>query len=325
MERAKSGAAAGPKPTWHYSTAEKVQAAWRCVRQRARPRRVLFAGPFAGEFGYELMQWQAFVRARRPHYEAVHVFTYPGRDYLYEGCHVHYHDIDLRTAGYGYGRQSPHEARERAAAKAAALGLGEYDLFDPMVLCTQYHKRLFWRQEFRLFQETPRPGGIRDVAFHFRSIDKAGPDRTRNYQPELVRQLVEMGRAAGWRMVCIGHPDYSLCPEGVEDFRSLDLRETVSALCSVRLLAGELSGPMHLANLCGLPTAFFADGQWRIDNCLGWNPFRVPLYVIANDTMQPAPALVFERVRAALADLENRTGGFLQPAFTLPAQPIANF
>jgi len=47
------------------------------------------------EFGFELMQWQGYVRARRAHYEQAHVITYPGRDYLYENCVVHYHDIRL--------------------------------------------------------------------------------------------------------------------------------------------------------------------------------------------------------------------------------------
>lgn len=79
-----------------------------------------------------------------------------------------------------------------------------------------------------------------------------------------------------------------------------------------------------LANLCGKPTVFFADGQWRMDFCLRWNPFRVPLYIAANDTMQPEPARVFAALKDALADLRARTGGFTRPAYTFPAQPIAN-
>jgi hypothetical protein len=305
------------------SPREKIRLAFHCLRQRLCPRRHLIAGPYVGEFGYEVMQWQGYVRARRSAYESVHVLTYPGRDYLYEGCSVHHHDVELRTAGYNYGSMEPTERHRRAHALAAELGLTDYDIFDTSLLCTRYHKMLFWRQEFRLFREAPKPGGQRDVAFHFRAIDKTGPDRSRNYRRELAEEIVRLGSAAGWRMICVGHPDYSLCPEGVEDLRSVDLRETVAALCSVRLLAGELSGPFHLANLCGVPTAFFADGQWRIDNCLGWNPFRVPLYVIANDTMQPPSELVFAKVREALADLEVRTDHFQKEIYTVPAKPIS--
>src|SRR5215467_7164551 len=63
------------------AVAEKMALFAIALKQKAFPRRNLFAGPYAGEFGYEVMQWQGFVRARRAHYETVHVLTYPGRDY----------------------------------------------------------------------------------------------------------------------------------------------------------------------------------------------------------------------------------------------------
>src|SRR5437879_4401140 len=113
-----------------YSTIEKLRLFLPCIRQKMAPRRNLFAGPYAGEFGYELMQWQGFVRARRRCYEQVHVLTYPGRDYLYEGCAVHYHNIDLKQAGYWYGRLSPARAQEMARTKANEIGLKDYDIFD---------------------------------------------------------------------------------------------------------------------------------------------------------------------------------------------------
>src|SRR4029077_21297644 len=61
-----------------------------CIRQRLLPKRNLFAGPYAGEFGWELMQWQGFVRARRAPYEQVHVLTYPRRELFYEGLPITY-------------------------------------------------------------------------------------------------------------------------------------------------------------------------------------------------------------------------------------------
>lgn len=311
--------------SYKYSPAEKIFLCLPCLRQKWRPKRHLFAGPFAGEFGFELMQWQGFVRARKPFYESVHVLTYPGRDYLYEGCHVHYHDIDLKKAGYWYGQFSPEQAHRVAAARAAEIGLEDYDIFDTSLLCTRYHKILFWRQEFKLFEETPVTPEIRDIAFHFRAVNKAGPDDTRNYSPAHAGELVRLCREGGFSVICIGHPEYSLCPEGVEDFRSVDLRRTVAAISSVRVVSGEISGPLHLANLCGKPTVFFADGQWRIDFCRGWNPFRVPLYVAADDTMQPAPSRVFAALRDALRDLRERTNNYTRPAYTFPAQRIANY
>jgi hypothetical protein len=311
---------------WYYSVAEKLGLYVLCLAQKSRPRRNLLAGPFVGEFGYEVMQWQGFVRALRRHYEEVHVLTYPGRDYLYEGCQIHHHDTQLHRAAHAYGRLVRGEARSIAATKAAEIGLKDYDIFEPSLLCTQYHKRLFGPQEFRLFEEPPLGPAMIDIAFHFRAVRKEGPDQeNKNYLPALADQLVALCLARGISVSCIGHPDYAYCAPGCPDHRSVDLRQTVAAISSVRAVAGENSGPMHLANLCGKPTILWAKDQWRIDYSLRWNPFRVPIYIAANDTCQPAPDLVAKAIANVLQELKERSGYFTRPLYTLPAQPIANY
>jgi len=325
MSAEKSPASTPKDVTYVYRPAEKLRLFLPCLRQRLRPRRNLFAGPFAGEFGYELMQWQGFIRARRPLYEQVHVLTYPGRDYLYEGCRVHHHDIDLKNAGYWYGRLSPAQSRAMVEAKTVEIGLKDYDIFDTSLLCTQYHKMFFWRQEFRLFEEPMVTPENRDVAFHFRAVQKQGPDRAKNYDPSLADELAGLCLKQGLSVICVGHPDYAYCAKGCEDWRRTDLRESVAAIGSARLLAGENSGATHLANLCGRSTVLWANDQWRIDYSLRWNPFRVPIYTAANDTCQPDPQRVVRAIAEALNDLKNRTGSFQTPCYTLPAQPIANF
>jgi hypothetical protein len=311
---------------YRYSYAEKAGLFLVCLAQRLKPRRNLLAGPFAGEFGYEVMQWQGFVRARRRHYEAVHVLTYPGRDYLYEGCQVHPHDTRLDRAGYLYGQLNRWQAREIATAKAVEIGLEDYDIFEPSLLCTQYHKRVFGRQDFRLLEEPPLTKAILDVAFHFRAVRKQGPDQeNKNYLPAMADKLVAGCLARGISVSCIGHPEYAYCPAGCPDHRSVDLRRTVAAISSVRAVAGENSGPMHLANLCGKPTILWAQHQWRIAYSLRWNPFRVPIYIAANDTSQPPPALVATAIEKSLKDLREKSGDFTRPLYALPAQPIAYY
>jgi len=272
------------------------------------------------------MQWQGFVRARRRHYKEVHVLTYPGREYLYEGCRMHYHDIPLERAGYMYGRLTRAQARQLAQAKATEIGLKDYDIFDPSLLCTQYHKRVFGQQEFRLFQEPPLGVTMLDVAFHFRAVMKEGPDQeNKNYSPALADKLVEQCLGRGISVSCIGHPKYAYCPPGCLDYRSVELARTVAAISSARAVAGENSGPMHLANLCGKPTIVWAQDQWRIDYSLRWNPFRVPIYVAANNTCQPAPEMVAKTVATALDDLRQKSQGFTRPLHQVPAEPIPHY
>lgn len=311
---------AGRAAAYQFNWRDKMAGAFGALRLRFFPRRVLVAGPYVGEFGHELMDWQPWVRAQIARHDEVHVITYPGRDYLYPGCLVHYHDVALETAGYKHGRFSPAQLVTMARKKAAELGLNHYDLMTALHVCTQYHQRFLLPAKFELLGQPPAAGEIRDVAFHFRQVNKEGPDQTRNYPLELCDRLVAFCRAHGLVFFCIGHPRYSYCPAGVEDRRTEDLAASVAAIRSARLLAGELSGPMHLAQLAGTPILIWADGQWRLDNCERWNVFRVPTYIVANDTHRPVPERVGQKIVEALADLRQRTDGFRRPAYILPAR-----
>ena len=281
------------------------------------PRRILVAGPYVGEFGHELMEWQAWVRAQVPRYREVHVITFPGRAALYPGCHVHTHDFPLEKAGYRHGRFSPPELKSMARAKAEELGLKDYDILTAGHLCTRYHQRFILPAKFELLRQAPLGGRYRDVAFHFRWVKKEGPDQTRNYPLELCDQVAALCRKRGYSVCCIGHPRYSYCPAGVEDLRSEDLATSITAISSARLLAGELSGPMHLAQLCGVPILIWADGQWRLDTCEYWNVFRVPTFIVANDTHRPDTGRVVEMVDRAVRELRQRTDNFAKPCYTL--------
>ena len=304
-----------------YSLPEKVRFALASLRQLATPKTNLIA-VYGGEFGYELMQWQGYVRARRPKYKEVHVITFPGREYLYEGCSVSAHDIPLHAAGFRYGVLTPAESSRMAKAKAAELGWTDYDVFLPALLGTQYHKRLFWRQDFRLFEEPPINGVVRDITFHFRAVRKSG-DHVKNYPPALAEKLVELCLSKGLSVSCIGHPEYSLCPKGCEDQRSVSLKGTIAAICSARALVGEISGPTHLANLCGKPAVLWAPFPYKVDYARRWNPFDVPLYIAADDTSEPAPDRVLNTIVRALEDMKRRTNNFQGPLFRLPAVHIA--
>lgn len=310
----------GQAAMYQFTWRDKIAGALDDIRLCFFPRHILVAGPYVGEFGHELMDWQAWVRAQVGRYREVHVITYPGRDYLYPGCKVHYHQVTLETAGYKHGRFSPAELEKMARAQAAELGLKDFDLLTPLHVCTGYHRRHLLPSKFELLGKPPAfAAAFRDVAFHFRNVKKNGPDQSRNYPLEQCDQVAAACRQHGLKICCIGHPRYSYCPAGVEDCRSEDLAASVQAISSVRLLAGELSGPMHLAQLCGVPIVIWADGQWRLNNCERWNVFRVPIYIVANDTHRPAPDLVAEKIIAAFNDLRQRTEEFNQPSYILPA------
>lgn len=96
---------------YKFTLRDKIRGAVRSLKIRFFPNRILVAGPYVGECGHELMDWQPWVRAQIGRYREVHVITYPGRDYLYPGCEVHYHNVSLKEAGYRHGNLSPSKNR----------------------------------------------------------------------------------------------------------------------------------------------------------------------------------------------------------------------
>ena len=48
---------------------------YQSLSQKLFPKKVIIAGPYIGEFGHELLDWQGYVRARKPFYNIVHVIT----------------------------------------------------------------------------------------------------------------------------------------------------------------------------------------------------------------------------------------------------------
>jgi ADP-heptose:LPS heptosyltransferase len=265
-----------------------------------------------------LMEWQAWVRAQVPRYREVHGITFPGRAALYPGCQVHAHDFPLEKAGYRHGRFTPSELKSMARARAEALGLKDYDILTTQHLCTRYHQRFILPGKFDLLRKDPLVGRYRDVACHFRWVKKEGPDQTKNYPQELCDRVVAICQNRGYSVCCIGHPRYSYCPPGMEDLRTEDLEQSIAALCSVHLLVGELSGPLHLAQLCGVPLVTWADAQSQLDTGEYWNTFHVPTFIVTNATRRPEPEQVCETIDRAMEELRQRTDNFAKPSYTLP-------
>lgn len=168
-----------------FSLREKAFGALQGLKLRLFPRRVLVAGPYVGEFGYELMEWQAWVRALAPRYSEVHVLAYAGRDVPYPGCTVHNHGISLEKAGYKHGMFGLDYLDGIARSKAAELGLKDYDLLGIRQVCTRHYRRLILRPSFEALAPVERAAPpVFDVAFHFCRVNKEWPDTLRNY-PEV--------------------------------------------------------------------------------------------------------------------------------------------
>lgn len=285
--------------TW----AEKIGSFLRGVIQRVSPRPTLIVGPYAGEFGHEIMDFQSYVRWNARRYREVHVITYPGREPLYfaPNVTVHTHDFDLKTAGYFYGQRTFGELDEYARIFAAEHGLKTYDIFNTNLLCTRWHRKLLWPQCHEVLGQRTEEPQSRNLVFHFRFINKTGPDDSRNFKPELAQKLIQLCLTKGFHCTCIGHPIYSLCPDGCEDARTEQLEQTVQVIRSCRLVVGELSGPMHLAVYCAKPILTWAPEYKRIWAARRRNPFHVDIGVVSDETTNPDPMQIAQAINNKLS------------------------
>jgi len=267
----------------------------------------LIAGPYLGEFGFELMLWQGYVRRLRRHYSRTIVVSYAHSGYLYEGCEFVSHGLSLAQSGYGIGKTPEALLVAAGTAFAQENGIGAYDqLTGPLIRRRQ--RLLGWSldgQDFLVFHEPVSEERRYDVVFHFRSFVRVGPVvEDKNYPADAAEFLVQECRRLGYSVACVGHPELSSCPQGAVDERFVDLRETVRVISNARLVVGGSSGAMHLASLCARPIVVWIGPPVGIDIYLThWNPHRSPVYVVSDRTFQPPPVDVLGVIEKAIAGL----------------------
>jgi hypothetical protein len=265
-----------------------------------RPGRnpVLFAGPWVGEFGWELMNWQGWVRALAPHYEKVIVCARESSRALYADVATEFLPHTLRGCADHVvlrGVENPGE-RERVLARLEP----EMDHLRPRMFVPASAQR------FIRFGRPPAVPGV-DVLIHARGKVTA---RDRNWSPGSWERLVSELRAMGHRVGGVGLPGDALEIDGVEDFRGLPLQETMDLMAGARLVIGPSSGPMHLASLCGTPHLVWTNrGIYRMGKTSRekyeswWNPLGTPVRVLDDEGFGVEPQKVLEQVRAFLSRL----------------------
>lgn len=256
----------------------------------------LYAGPWAGEFGWEICSWTPCLRHIAQAYNEVVIETVPGSEYLYEFAdriitNPREPDFDMYTG-------TPKKP--------------QYDPGEGFEILTPKH---FWhkhaRKEFRAIRVagkakdvppkkwrklgTEEQEFVADVMCAFR-----GPKRFRGrsypekqWSEERCIALSNMFLEAGYSVACYGGED-NLYVEGTIDFRGVPLDKLCGALSRARVAVGPSSGTIHLASSCGTPhVTWYGRPVVSMERYMSyWNPFDTP--VIFVDVPQPSVGLVFE-------------------------------
>jgi len=262
--------------------------------------KALIAGPCVSEFGWELMEWQGFVRKQAQGIDPRNVIICSTeglwplyRDFSHTFIpHVILCDRDGHRPRKGKVDNPAEVARVRGELSAYEH---KYQKLGYEVIRLESWVRRPPRRKLRDQSFVPYGGLIPTpwkVVIHARNRRCAAPFAGDNYPQKmwdrLIEQIVTKKIAKREEIVAIGTKHASLLPIGVTDKRGMPLNELVNLIASSQLVIGPSSGPMHLASLCRVPHVVWATS--RFQSLIGggnkvryekdWNPFATPVEVI---------------------------------------------
>jgi hypothetical protein len=258
----------------------------------------LFAGPWLGEFGWELMQWQAVVRAASRRYDRTIVCSFPGRAALYA-------DFAAEFVAHPF-IVVPDMAR---ACRGTRPSDGTIDALVPRTSTARLSPGERYRNltpEFIRYG-TPQSEYRGCLVFHARMRRDWGTGR--NWPVELWERLGERLASRGdapptasiGALTASTHVPHSL------DLRGINLCALMDVIASAALVVGPSSGPMHLASLCGTAHLVWV-GEHRLVSRYrkDWNPLQTPCRVL-DCGWRPDVSLVEAEIIGYLDELRRRT------------------
>lgn len=256
----------------------------------------IVAGPWIGEFGWELMSWQGALRKLADVREVI-VCCRRGHTVLYEDFAKTFveHDLDVRRPDCYNGTIADQDAYSRLISRLLELGPNAKP---NSLIPTETQKFIKYGTPDRT------PENRYDIIIHARAPLN---DAKRAWPPEKWEALTELLMDHNLRMAAIGTQAYY--PKITADLRNIPLRETMDLIAGATMVIGPSSGPMHLASLCGTPHIVWTDNKvWpmaKMNNRQryekAWNPFNTPCKVLDDagwdPTVESVASLVLQGVR----------------------------
>lgn len=252
--------------------------------------KILLAGPWVGEFGWELFCWQGYVRKLSRNYDKTIIIGRPNQKFLYEDFCDEYIDFDplgFKTDSWmchdcvvnmGMINNIPHTDYLNGSFDIG-FRYGENGGFDL--------KGLFSNQEFKKYESNTLNKSY-DIIFHCRN-KSTGPDR--NWDKSQWGELFKL-LSPKYTISCIGNSE-AFYIEGSDDLRNIPLSDLVSVMNNSKLIVGPSSGPMHLASLSGLKHLVWSSEHNRSRYLNVWNPFSTEVIFYSKENWNPDPNNIY--------------------------------
>lgn len=261
----------------------------------------LIAGPWVGEFGWELFAWQGYLRSLSKHFFKTTIICRENSSALYKDFTDNIIHHNLRT-----GESDCWFMNNCDIKKSAMQIFNENNIHyenSTVLLPTRIGAppKTHWSTPISIFGKSIKPEYIlfgnknikRNMCiFHVRNRKHRSAD---NWSKSNWDKLFNLISQHGFEVGCIGTKSEALLLEGAIDFRDIDMPVLFDILSNSVACFGPSSGPMHLASLCGCPHVV-----WSIDSNYerytnNWNPLNTPVLFLSDYSWHPTPEFIYEK------------------------------
>jgi len=262
--------------------------------------RTLIAGPWVGEFGWELFAWNAYVRALSRQFDKTVVISRTNSQDLYNDFadeFVSYNpNVGLPDAFFMHNLDTIKAFKEAVTTNKIPL-TSDTTVFLPRRIGLPPHTH--YTQHVLLGSHVIQPEYIcfgeeaktqYDYVFHIRDRELRKED---NWSLDNWRSFKEL--LGNKKFACIGTPSESACIEGVTDLRGYDLKNVLTVLRNAECAFGPSSGPMHLASLCATPHVVWSKDANKVRYEENWNPLSTKVLFTSEHSWHPPPEFVYKK------------------------------
>ena len=256
----------------------------------------IFAGPWVGEFGWELFCWQGYLRQlafklkQNDSQSEFIVSCRPGHEVLYE-------DFATRFDLYSPPSEETTEWKNKSDPDPG-LPLhhfqGKWVSPNKVRLTWSPMNEKFKNQNFKIFGRPNRCPSM--VLIHARSTDKYDTGY-RNYPREGWGRIIDRIHSQHGAIVAnIGSTSQSMrCHQADLDLRGIALWQLADYMANAICVIGPSSGPIHLASLCACPHLTWSGDRGnkrRYEEV--WNPFNTPCAYVSDSWRPEVSQLIKE-------------------------------
>jgi hypothetical protein len=271
-------------------------------------KKVLLAGPWIGEFGWELFCWHSYVRALSVNYDETVCVSTPHSKFMYEDFCNKFVEFtpnrgDYKDSYYKIGFSLEAEEMKNILSEAGLEpGKQKITMFAPRRIGDP--PRTHYTDKFKFGSHIIAPKYIKfgkelsnskkEVIFHARNRSLRPQD---NWSEQKWNKLAQNLLSEGHKVSSIGLRSESLHIDGTTDKRECEQQTLLDTLANAKCIFGPSSGAMHLASLCGCPQIVWTT-DYNLDRYTkNWNPFDTKVLFLSEQGWQPSVDYIFENFK----------------------------